>query len=65
MDYQISPAYHELIETRSVLETLHHDITGEWPRNVDTPRDIADRIRATLNRQRQQSAEDFTRELFE
>lgn len=65
MDYEITNAYHELIETRAALETLHHDITGDWPRNTDTPRDITDRILTTVTRQRQQSAEEFTRELFD
>lgn len=63
MDYQLSHAYEESIETRAALETLHHDITGDWPRNTDTPRDICDRIRAALTRQRQQ-ADAGQRELF-
>jgi hypothetical protein len=64
MDYEISTAYHELIETRSALETLHHDLTGDWPRNTDTPRDIADRIRAKVNKERETAREHEQRALL-
>ena len=57
MDYQLSHAYQESIETRAALETLYYDIVGRWPLPSATPRDMADEIRAAHNRQRRQNAE--------
>ena len=49
MDYQLSHAYQEAIETRSALEALVHDLTGNWPLPTATARDMCDTVRAAFS----------------
>ena len=64
MDYQLSAAYREQLDTRDALEKLCHDLTGDWPLQHETPQDIADRIRRAVKRERETAAREQTERLL-